>query len=109
MEGLVQVSQEIADTQDHLLFDYDIDDDSLKPKHKAFLDETLAFMARNLSARRQATKPGRPAWRVSLDGFASRTGTREHNLELSARRERSVQDFLSNGTQKQRPELFTEV
>jgi len=64
-------------------------------------------MERNLAARRALG--GRPAWKVSLDGFASHTGSRDHNLALSANRERAVQDFLTAGIQRQRPALFDEV
>jgi hypothetical protein len=103
------IFEETADSSDFLLADFDIDDATLKSKHRAFLDDALAFMARKLSARKAATQPGSPAWKVSFDGFASHTGSRAHNVALSAQRERAVQDFLSQGTQFKRRELFNEV
>lgn len=108
-EGQALIFEETGDTSDFLLADFDIDDDTLKSKHRAFLDDALNFMASRLSARKAVARPGSPAWKVSFDGFASHTGSKEHNLALSADRERAVQDFLSQGTQFKRRELFNEV
>ena len=108
-EGQILIFEETVDSSDFLLADFDIDDATLKLKHRAFLDDALAFMARKLSARKAVPNPATPAWKVSFDGFASHTGSREHNLALSAQRERAVQDFLSQGTQFKRRELFNEV
>ena len=57
-EGQLLIFEETADSSDFLLADFDIDDATLKSKHTSFLDETLEFMAKKLSARK-AVKIGR--------------------------------------------------
>jgi hypothetical protein len=73
---------------DALLFDFDIDSFQLKAEHEKFLDEVIAFVE----------APGHGPVTVSIDGFASRTGTAKHNLILSENREEAVEDYLRTHT-----------
>jgi hypothetical protein len=66
-----------------LLFNFDIDDATLKAEHQDFLDE-------NVAPRLNAD----PLARVSLTGTASRSGTADHDRDLSAQRVGAVRDFL---------------
>jgi outer membrane protein OmpA-like peptidoglycan-associated protein len=93
--GLVRVDQETNETIDALLYDFDIDDDELKVRHKQHLAHAMQFMADRLQERKQGLKPGERAWTVSIDGFASRTGTAEHNKILSAMREQAVAAYFN--------------
>ena len=65
-----------------LLFNFDIDGDTLKPQHRDFLVEHVLPQLNN------------PAVKVSLRGESSRSGSDAHNLELSARRVKNVEKFL---------------
>jgi len=78
-----------------LLFDFDIDAQDLKRKHTAFLDESISFMVDRLQERLNSIRPGQKhvfVW--SIDGFASHTGSAEHNLILSDLREQAVEGYL---------------
>lgn len=77
--------EKIASGQDFdlLVFDFTIDSDVLLSKHEQGLREAIKFV------------DGSPdPVVVSIDGFASRTGTAAHNKALSDRRERVVERFL---------------
>jgi hypothetical protein len=69
---------------DILLFDFAVDSAVLRPEHIDALKGLIAALGR----------PGRPLVTVSIDGFASHTGTAQHNLLLSQRREQEVAAFL---------------
>src|SRR5215471_15877764 len=69
---------------DILLYDFGIDSAVLQPEHVAALKGLLTGLGR----------AGRPVVTVSIDGFASHTGTAHHNLTLSQRREQAVAAFL---------------
>lgn len=64
------------------LFNFDIDDATVKPEHQSWLDANLV----PLLAFPQAT--------VTLHGTASRTGAASYNQQLSDRRVESVRNFL---------------
>lgn len=72
---------------DALLFNFDIDDASVKAEHLAWLRENvLAEFARN------------PGADVFLQGCASQSGANAYNLALSKRRVEAVRNFLvTNG------------
>jgi hypothetical protein len=74
------------DKLDVLLFDFDIDDFALKPKHLQALDRIAAFM-RDRASRRDQSDNARQIWQISLDGYASPTGSTKFNLALSQCRE----------------------
>src|SRR5260370_5115374 len=86
-DGSVQDESAIFDAnvfKAGLLFDFDIDAQDLKPKHTAFLDESISFMVDRLPERLKSIPPGQKhvfVW--SIDGFASHTGSAGHNLILS--------------------------
>jgi hypothetical protein len=65
-------------------------------------------MANGLAARRSTVKPGEKAWTISLDGFASRTGTAQHNEYLSAMREQAVEAYLKTFLEM-KPKLAEQV
>ncbi len=97
-DGSVQDESAIFDAnvfKAGLLFDFDIDAQDLKPKHTAFLDESISFMVDRLPERLKSIQPGQKhvfVW--SIDGFASHTGSAEHNLILSDLREQAVEGYL---------------
>lgn len=68
---------------DLLIFDFAIDSDVLLSEHIKGLRQAIDFVEKSPTPLV-----------VSVDGFASRTGTAEHNKVLSARRERAVEKFL---------------
>jgi outer membrane protein OmpA-like peptidoglycan-associated protein len=78
------------DKLDLVLFDFDIDGDSLKPMHTAALDRLLKFMSEDFDKRKA---PGK-RWTIHIDGRASRTGTAQHNDILSRNRAAQVQRYL---------------
>ncbi len=84
---------ERQDNLDRLLYDFDIDDAELKIKHKLFLDEALAFMRTTLSTSDDGK---RPYWKITLDGYTSKTGDWDHNQTLSEQRENSVYSYLND-------------
>lgn len=88
--GLIYTYQETPHLQDKLLYDFDINGAALKPAHKSTLDNIIKFMANDV---RQRIRSGR-RWRVSLDGYASRTGEAKWNKELSRERMYSVNDYM---------------
>jgi hypothetical protein len=64
-----------------LLFNFDIDDASLKTAHKQWLDENVVpFLA--------------TATRIALSGTASRSGSDQYNQALSQRRVKTIKDYL---------------
>jgi hypothetical protein len=75
-----------------LLYNFDIDDDSLKKEHRDWLTDNAAPLAASAGAQ------------VFLKGSASRTGTNEYNMQLSDKRVHAVRDFLIK--QHVRPEQF---
>ena len=77
--------EKIASGQDFdlLVFDFVIDSDVVLSKHEQGLREAIKFVD---------SSPDPVV--VSIDGFASRTGTAAHNKALSERRERAVERFL---------------
>src|SRR5262245_17215452 len=66
-----------------LLFNFDIDDATLKVEHMAWLEVNAV---RFLLASRNT--------RVNLKGLASRSGRRDRNQQLSENRVGAVRDFL---------------
>jgi hypothetical protein len=65
-----------------LLFNFDFDDDAVKPEHQAWLRE---HAVPSLKATNQ---------RIFLRGIASQIGDRQYNLQLSKRRVQAVSKFL---------------
>jgi hypothetical protein len=64
-----------------LLFNFDIDDASLKPQHQQWLDDNVVpFLG--------------TATRIALAGTASRSGSDQYNQGLSERRVKTVKDYL---------------
>lgn len=105
-EGQLFRIEQKTDLKDALLYDFDIDDQTLKEVHKRYLDEAISFMRDNLSERKKTVKPGQPAWTASIDGFASRTGEATYNVRLSAFRESAVEGYLID---HMKGDLFNEV
>ncbi len=95
-DGAVDVHTATGDLRDASLWDFDIDDDTLKPAHTRYLDDLLTFLGNGLAARMATVKPGQKAWTASIDGFASHTGSAQHNEYLSAMREQMVENYLRN-------------
>jgi hypothetical protein len=63
------------------LFNFDIDDATLKPKHQQWLDDNVVpFLG--------------TATRIALFGTASRSGSDQYNQALSERRVKTVKDYL---------------
>jgi hypothetical protein len=75
-----------------LLYNFDIDDASLKKEHQDWLLKNAAPVAASQGAQ------------VFLKGSASRSGANDYNLQLSDRRVHAVRDFLAR--QHVRPEQF---
>jgi hypothetical protein len=67
-----------------LLYNFDIDDATLKQRHRDWLDDNIVAAFR--------TSPGSE---VLLQGTASRSGVRSYNLELSRRRVDAVRQYLT--------------
>lgn len=88
--GLIHTYTSSPELQDKLLYDFDINDTTLKPAHKAELNNLIKFMADDA---RRAVRLGK-RWMVSIDGYASRTGSSEWNKELSRQRMYSVNDYI---------------
>ena len=65
-----------------LLYNFDIDDSSLKKEHRDWLEQVAAPIASCQAAE------------VFLKGSASRSGGNEYNLQLSNRRAASVRKYL---------------
>jgi hypothetical protein len=86
--GEIQHLQTTNTLMDAILFDFDIDSFQLKDAHQNFLNDVIAFV------KQGATGP----LTVSIDGFASRTGTAKHNLILSENREEAVEGYLRTHT-----------
>ena len=86
----IERPSEKPEDRDVLLYDYDINDHRLKPAHKATLDQLLKFMAEDAAQRLSSGQ----RWTVSIDGFASRTGTAQHNKLLSEKRADCVERYL---------------
>jgi hypothetical protein len=69
-----------------VLYNFDIDGDTLKPQHRAWLNEHVV------------PQLGNPDVKIGLRGEASRTGSDAHNLDLSQRRVAQVVNFFrANG------------
>lgn len=69
---------------DELLYNFAIDSFELRSEHERFLDHVVAFV----------DLPGSGPFTVSIDGFASRTGTAKHNQKLSEDREQAVENYI---------------
>lgn len=87
-KGAVRRDVDTGTDRDALLYDFGIDSPILGSEHTKYLDELIVFLS----------VPGRPPMTVSMDGFASRTGTAAHNQELSEHRERVVENYLRSHT-----------
>lgn len=61
------------------LWDYRVNDYSLRPRHRDALRKLVDRIAADVRSGRFADAN----WRVTIDGFASRTGSEQHNLNLS--------------------------
>lgn len=88
-----------GDVRHALLYDFDIDDDELKPEHRGWLIKAADFLATELEKRKKQSLPAwvpgsKPLWRVYIQGYTSKTGSKNHNQALSALREQSVEEFL---------------
>jgi len=66
-----------------LLYNFDVDGDSLKPQHAKWLDENIVPMLPN------------PLLSIRLRGLASRSGSAAYNEQLSFRRTNSVKAYLT--------------
>jgi outer membrane protein OmpA-like peptidoglycan-associated protein len=88
-EGLIYTNAESTAVRDVLLYDFDIDSYDLKPNHENELDSLIKFMIDNLRRRKSGEK-----WRITLDGYASRTGEKEHNRVLSQCRSHAVSNYI---------------
>ena len=91
-EGQARIDAAEENLQNRLLCDFDIDDANLKPAHTASLDEMLKFISADFEKRKESTEP---LWLIGVDGFASRTGTAEHNQALSKEREESTFSYIN--------------
>jgi hypothetical protein len=91
VDGEVQPLTATGDLRDAILYDFDIDDDTLKSNHTKYLDDAVQFLSDQLAARAAA---GGTDWTVSIDGFASKTGESQHNEYLSKMREAAVEAYL---------------
>jgi hypothetical protein len=72
-----------------LLADFDINKSDLKKLHRQWLDERVIGPIAAASV-----SPGRSRWHIELTGFASQTGSDEHNRNLSIARIESVRRYL---------------
>jgi hypothetical protein len=79
---------ETPDFKDALLYDFDIDGDTPKPAHIAYLAEVKEYLGRvkNIGSGR--------AFVIWIKGYASRTGSQAHNYQLSAIREQGIEGRL---------------
>ena len=68
--------------QGGLLFNFDFDDDVVKPEHRQWLDDNAVPVLR----------PNNGA-RAFLNGMASQAGAADYNRDLSRRRERTSNAF----------------
>jgi hypothetical protein len=87
-KGAVERLVETATERDALLFDFGVDSPKLGIEHTKYLEELIKFLEIS----------GSGPMVVSIDGFASRTGTAQHNLDLSRHREEAVVKFLKSKT-----------
>ena len=94
VDGEVDKIMETAELRDAILYDFDIDDDTLKLNHKHYLDDAVQFLSDQINSRARTVLPGQKAWTVSIDGFASKTGQAAHNEYLSKMREAAVEAYL---------------
>src|SRR5262249_21934801 len=69
-----------------LLYDFDVGHSELKSEHKRYLDK----LERNILAEKSK------AWRLTIEGRASRTGSDADNMTLSGRRAQIVFECLSS-------------
>ena len=83
-KGAVRRDVDTGTDRDALLYDFGVDSPVLGSDHTKYLDELILFLE----------VPGRPPMTVSMDGFASRTGTAAHNQTLSENREQAVENYL---------------
>jgi hypothetical protein len=83
-KGAVRRDVDTGTDRDALLFDFGVDSFKLGTEHSKYLEELITFLE----------TPGRPPMTVSIDGFASRTGSAAHNKTLSENREQAVENFL---------------
>jgi hypothetical protein len=63
------------------LWDYKVNDYTLRPRHKEALQALVARIAAEERSGRFSASGG---WQITLDGFASKTGSFDHNKSLSA-------------------------
>jgi V8-like Glu-specific endopeptidase len=90
-----------GDTQDLLLWNFDVDGSYTKRQHETALDRMILEMHRRLVSASGAPAKA-SAYKIFLSGFASRTGSREHNQRLAAAREDTVQAYLLANIEKYR-------
>ena len=76
-------TQDSATAFTGVLFNFDIDGDTLKPQHRAWLNEHVV------------PQLGDPGLTIDLRGETSNTGDAAHNLDLSRRRIAQVRAFLN--------------
>lgn len=91
LEGLVRRDvggPQTPDFKDALLYDFDIDGDTPKSAHIAYLAEVKEYLGKvkNVGSGR--------AFVIWIKGYASRTGSQSHNYQLSAIREQAVEGRL---------------
>lgn len=87
--GQVRVLERYTDALEALIFNFDIDQFTLKSEHEQwFKDNVVSYLQRGGS--------------ITVVGLASRTGTAAHNMALSQRRLTAIINFL----RKQSPNNF---
>lgn len=69
------------------LYDFNVDDSSLKSSHKEWLDKNVVKFLKSQDNKGQK-------WYIHIIGTASRTADDEYNLELSGWRAISAEDYL---------------
>lgn len=91
IQGLVRRDvggPQTPDFKDALLYDFDIDGDTPKSAHIAYLAEVREYLGKvkNIGSGR--------AFVIWIKGYASRTGSQSHNYQLSAIREQAIEGRL---------------
>ena len=89
IEGVADVTESTDDRRSILLWNFDIDGSYLKPEHESAVREAVAWLASRKPAWRNAAGGAAPC-RIFVSGFASHTGSREHNEVLARDREESA-------------------
>jgi hypothetical protein len=94
-EGQSHVYAKREDVYDALIFDFDIDSPQLKDEHRRILDDIAAAVIRHWTKWRTSNQPQDPVYVFEFAGYASHTGSREHNRVLSTDRALAARDHLS--------------